>query len=151
MKTFSALLALCESVFFDLHLNKWLNEQPWGWWFETPTWSLWRIVMSDYILHFQWNRVKCHKVSLMITLRSLQRWTDGLVFSCPQVASHYANQVLPNSTGHIYVYGPTQICIPVANALEIPLSCAKPIFKCRKFDMTSATVRSFDTRDLTRL
>ena len=22
---------------------------------------------SDYILHFQWNEVKCHKVSLMIT------------------------------------------------------------------------------------
>ena len=24
-------------VFFDLRLNK-----PWGWWFETPSWSLWR-------------------------------------------------------------------------------------------------------------
>ena len=24
-------------VFFDLRMNK-----PWGWWFETPSWSLWR-------------------------------------------------------------------------------------------------------------
>ena len=29
-------------VFFDLHLNKRLSKQPWGWWFETLSWSLWR-------------------------------------------------------------------------------------------------------------
>ena len=29
-------------VFFDLSLNKRLSKQPWGWWFETPVWSLWR-------------------------------------------------------------------------------------------------------------
>ena len=28
--------------FFDLRLNKRLSKQPWGWWFETPPWSLWR-------------------------------------------------------------------------------------------------------------
>ena len=27
---------------FDLRLNKRLSKQPWGWWFETPSWSLWR-------------------------------------------------------------------------------------------------------------
>ena len=29
-------------VFFDLRLNKRLNKQPWGWWFQTPPRSLWR-------------------------------------------------------------------------------------------------------------
>ena len=29
-------------VFFDLRPNKRLSKQPWGWWFETPSWSLWR-------------------------------------------------------------------------------------------------------------
>ena len=29
-------------VFFDLRLNKWLSKQSWGWWFETPSCSLWR-------------------------------------------------------------------------------------------------------------
>ena len=29
-------------VFFDLRLNKQLNKQSWGWWFETPSRSLWR-------------------------------------------------------------------------------------------------------------
>ena len=59
MDTFSALLALCAGnspvtggfpsqrpvmqvfiVFFDLHLNKRLSKQSWGWWFETPSRSL---------------------------------------------------------------------------------------------------------------
>ena len=29
-------------VFFDLRLDKRLSKQPWGWWFKTPAWSLWR-------------------------------------------------------------------------------------------------------------
>ena len=29
-------------VSFDLRLNKQLNKQSWGWWFETPSCSLWR-------------------------------------------------------------------------------------------------------------
>ena len=29
-------------VFFDLRLNKRLSKQPWGWWCETQSWSLWR-------------------------------------------------------------------------------------------------------------
>ena len=28
-------------VFFDLYPNKRLSKQPWGWWFEMPSWSLW--------------------------------------------------------------------------------------------------------------
>ena len=55
METFSALLAFCAGefptqrpvtrcfdVFFDLHLNKRLSKQWWGWWFEKPSCSLWR-------------------------------------------------------------------------------------------------------------
>ena len=29
-------------VFFDLRPNKRLSKQSWGWWFETPSRSLWR-------------------------------------------------------------------------------------------------------------
>ena len=61
METFSALLAFCAGnspipgkfpsqrpvtrsfdIFFDLWLNKRLSKQSWGWWFETPSRSLWR-------------------------------------------------------------------------------------------------------------
>ena len=61
MEIFSALLAICAGnspltgefpaqrpmtrsfdVFFHLWLNTWLSKQPRGWWFETPSRSLWR-------------------------------------------------------------------------------------------------------------
>ena len=61
METFSVLLAICAGnspvsgefpaqrpvtrgfdVFFDLCPDKRLSKQPWGWWFETPSHSLWR-------------------------------------------------------------------------------------------------------------
>ena len=61
METFSVVLAICAGnppatgefpaqrpvtqsfdVFFDLRLNKRLSKQSWGWWFETPSLSLWR-------------------------------------------------------------------------------------------------------------
>ena len=61
METFSALLAICAGnspvpdefpaqrpvtrsfdVFFDLHPNKRLSKQSWGWWFETLSCPLWR-------------------------------------------------------------------------------------------------------------
>ena len=29
-------------IFFDLHPNKRLSKQSWGWWFETPLHPLWR-------------------------------------------------------------------------------------------------------------
>ena len=29
-------------VFFDVRPNKRLSKQPWGWWFKTSSWSLWR-------------------------------------------------------------------------------------------------------------
>ena len=61
METLSALLAICAGnspipgefpaqnpvtrsfhVFLDLRLNKRLNKQSWGWWFETLSRLLWR-------------------------------------------------------------------------------------------------------------
>ena len=61
METFSVSLALCAGsspasgkfpsqrpvtgsfdVFFDLRLNKRLNKQWWGWWFDTPSRPIWR-------------------------------------------------------------------------------------------------------------
>ena len=75
METFSALLALCVGNslvtgkfpaqrpvtwrfgVFDLHLNKRLSKQSWGWWFETPSRSLWRHRLDTNGSHF---RVFCY-------------------------------------------------------------------------------------------
>ena len=35
-------VTLSFDVFFDLRLNKQLRKQSWGWWFQTPSRSLWR-------------------------------------------------------------------------------------------------------------
>ena len=70
METFSALLAICAGnspvpgefptqrpvtrsfdVFFDLHLNKRLSKQSWGWWFETPPCPLWRHSNATWLLN----------------------------------------------------------------------------------------------------
>ena len=39
-------------VSFDLRLNTRLSKQPWGWWFETLSWSLWRQCNDSY-----WNLI----------------------------------------------------------------------------------------------
>ena len=70
METFSALLAICVGnspapgefpaqrpvtrsfdVLFDLHLNKRLRKQSWGWWFETLSRPLWRHCNEKYSLY----------------------------------------------------------------------------------------------------
>ena len=69
METFAALLAICAGnssvpgefpaqrpvtrsfdVFFDLHSNKRLRKQWWGWWFETLSFPLWRHRNGPYSL-----------------------------------------------------------------------------------------------------
>ena len=87
METFSALLAICAwnspvpgefpaqgpvtrsfDIFFDLRLNKRLSKQSWGWWFETPSCSLWRHCQQTYYcpckmkcsLSFAWNIIFVH-------------------------------------------------------------------------------------------
>ena len=45
-------------VFFYLRPNKRLSKQPWGWWFETLSWSLWRHCndsMELWVGQFRWH------------------------------------------------------------------------------------------------
>ena len=46
-------------VFFDLRLDKLLSKQWWGWWFETPSHSLWR--HCNGICIYYWN----HYIALL--------------------------------------------------------------------------------------
>ena len=41
-------------VFFDLLLNKRLRKQSWGWWFATPSRSLWRHCNDFYVDFCTW-------------------------------------------------------------------------------------------------
>ena len=84
METFFALLALCVvnspvtgefpshkpvtrsfDVFFDLRLNKPLSEQSWGWWFGTPSRSLWR--HCNVISFFDLDITRCENSNSIMT------------------------------------------------------------------------------------
>ena len=88
METFSALLAICAGnspvtgkfptqrpvarsldVFFDMHLNKRLSKQSWGWWFETPSLPLWRHSNVMY-------QMRCSAMSFMVASTILGQTYD---------------------------------------------------------------------------
>ena len=96
METFSALLAICAGnspvpgefpaqrpvmrgfdVFFDLHPNKRLSKQLWGWWFETPSCPLWR--HRKVFLRIWKGRMipRCHLCN--VQMRQLMHW----ILKCP--------------------------------------------------------------------
>ena len=115
MEKCSALLALCAGnspapgeipaqrpvtrsfdVFFELRLNKPLNKQSWGWWFETRPRSLWRhcIDLVDNGIEYrkQFQRTMCglfpglaffaqHRPILPISFRVLLLRT-GAIMRC---------------------------------------------------------------------
>ena len=69
-------------VFFDLRLNKRLSKQPWCWWFETPSWSLWRhcngiMYVSISVLYVCNGLKPCFRyaphIILMIIINNIQR------------------------------------------------------------------------------
>ena len=97
METFSALLAICAGnlsvigefpsqrpvtrsfdVFFDLCLNKQLSKQLWGWWFETPSRSLWRHC-------YDYNVLRLHG-SVLHWFTSRNTWISG----CGMLKQYYS-------------------------------------------------------------
>ena len=70
-------------VFFDLGLNERLSKQPRGWWFETPSWSLWRqcnaVLFSNSFLtrnaktpiNYIWVRMMLYKSEGILLLKIL--------------------------------------------------------------------------------
>ena len=102
METFSAVLAICVGnspvpgefpaqrpvtrsfdVFFDLHPNKRLSKQWWGWWFETLSRPLWhhcnvvpghhRYVDFFLIVWLSWFQMRFH-FSEFITTSQKKAW-----------------------------------------------------------------------------
>ena len=118
METLSTLLALCAGnspvtgafpslrpvtrsfdVFFDLRLNKRLSKQSWGWWFETPSRSLWRhcnalIIFSSY--KERWNisilSPNIHHSSEQVSVK----FETKHFFSCDKAALRTLQSVRPS-------------------------------------------------------
>ena len=99
-------------VFFDLRLNKRLSKQPWGWWSETPSSSLWRhrngfwtdVTLSIPFLIWNLNKIfRKQKWIVSFGLNSLRHslaiwrhrtWSTLVqaMVCCLTVPNHYLNQ-----------------------------------------------------------
>ena len=55
-------------VFFDLRLNKRLSKQSWGWWFEPPSWSLWRHRNDDKTVMIGTHRNSYYKYKTVVAV-----------------------------------------------------------------------------------
>ena len=112
--TFSASLALCVGYtpvtgefpsqravtrsfdFFYLGLNKRLSKQSWGWWFETPSCSLWRHcnVVADFTL----SSTRNYSLQSPIHFRNYKTWTESAnLFLCYVVQTHSFGLLLKTS------------------------------------------------------
>ena len=60
-------------VFFDLRPNKQLSKQPWDWWFETPTGSLWRHCNAATDYHHGIGKQNIHSQSSRIYFQEALR------------------------------------------------------------------------------
>ena len=63
-------------VFFDLHLNKPLSKQLWGWWFEMPSRSLWHqcnAICSNNYIHSVWAMPPWHVITVSKIRKNIYR------------------------------------------------------------------------------
>ena len=78
-------------VFFDLRLNKRLSKQPWAWWFETPSWSLWRHCNANLIAASEECTFSNHDLTLINRLHN-----NYIDFSNIAYPIHLRNQINTN-------------------------------------------------------
>ena len=116
METFSVLLDICAGnspvpgefptqrpvtqsfdVFFDLHLNKQLGEQSWGWWFETLSLPLWR--------HRNGARLSAGTVLIINSLRPGMSWNWVIIGSGNGLSSGRRQAIIWTNAG-ILLIGP---------------------------------------------
>ena len=117
MEAFSALLTLCAGnspvtgefpsqrpvtrscdVFSDLRLNKQLSKQSWGWWFETPSCSLWR--HCNVMFNFVYPQECCCRWGQLIDAKHYRelKITDEMIILADNFISGFTK------TNHISIY-----------------------------------------------
>ena len=80
-------------VFFDLRLNKRLSKQPWGWWFETLSWSLWHHCNDHMCNDKSW--------SIVMLIRFVTLFSHGIgvsysitLLSFSEMGYHISNKIV---------------------------------------------------------
>ena len=90
---FPALRPVTRSfdVFVDLHLNKRLSKQSWGWWFETPSRPLWGHCNAVVWFNFHWTLLQ--RVQLITPQCEFRYWLGAR-----QAIGRYFTQWWPGSS-----------------------------------------------------
>ena len=115
METFSTLLAICAGnspaygefpaqrpvtrsfdVFFDMRPNKQLCKQSWGWWFETPLWSLWRHRNGSVDNCWSYNPRCNHRLWLFVQCAKLGNTLQWRHNGCDGVLNYQSHDWLLN-------------------------------------------------------
>ena len=91
---------------------KWLNKQSWGWWFETPSRSLWRLCN----IYMPWSRwCFCQSLS-KISLRWVRSWT--FYWNCPLLNYRHLASSRGWQVGDLIIllYSICALVIPIVNS-----------------------------------
>ena len=85
METFSALLVLCAGNSPEWSVPEQISKQSWGWWFETPSRSLWRhcnVQASDFQLRGHGRIILFHYILLCIFCNHICAWAVPFIPFC---------------------------------------------------------------------
>ena len=125
-------------AFFDLRLNKQLSKQPWGWWFETPSGSLWRHCNVNILIiapRAPTARQPLHlKCSSNIILRCL--YSDAMLITC---SPYFKNCLLWSRRSKMHNI--SLICIHFQPPCETPIKNSFSKF-CSCSSVSATIIRS---------
>ena len=111
-----------------MHLKMWsANWWPFCFGLNVSTY------FSGYILHFQWDQVKCHRVSFIVITQDLSAKVHRRqAAQLPSDIKPLHETSFPNSTSHMYCMTQDLHLSSKRTGDTMP-SCVKPVLKCRKF------------------
>ena len=117
-------------VFFDLRLNNRLSKQPWGWWFETPSWSLW-LQCNDMCRRPTYNTVTTTPIFVQPYMTIIEIKDIGWIFMTYSV--HFmvisSNSLTPRDAYICYQTRPSLVQI-MAWRLDVGLFSIGPLRTC---------------------
>ena len=124
-------------VFFDLHLNKRLGKQSWGWWFEMPSRSLWRhcnvesmLICVGKVRWFMGRELRPSDTYICVSGLTIIGSDDGL--------SPGRHQAIIWTNAGILLIGPLR-----TNFSEISIKIHTILFKKKHLKMSAAKWRPF--------
>ena len=99
-------------VFFDLHPNKRLSKQWWGWWFETQSWPLWRHRNG---CECEWINSHCNIEAIALIEKAMAVHVKALVFwnflsqsgasaTFVKLVINQSDHILYSSDTYLYLY-----------------------------------------------